>query len=261
MEPCLTRIALLLTAISLCSHSLADSATQVRPPLVVGFTEFPPAIYSDAQGVAHGPLAEATRELLRKAGYQASFRSLPTARLYAALKNGSITLWAGAGGKPGLAAHTLETRHPLAEIRLQIYHRPETPVPRLPEGLAGQGVIMVGGYDYWERINRVLENPQYSIRLHHTASHLSGLRMLEQRRADFLLGYRIPTEHARRQLGIEPLPSITLERVPIRFIVSRYAPDAEALRDALDRAHEQLMVATPGWPKGDTEARLPAASR
>ena len=257
----MTRLALLLTALFACSISLADSATQVRPALAVGFSEFPPAIYSDAQGTAQGPLAEATRQLLHQAGYQPSFRSLPTARLYAALKDGTITLWAGAGGKPGLAAHTLETRHALAEIRLNIYHRPDTPAPRLPDGLAGQGVIMVGGYDYWERINQILENPQYSIRLLHTASHLSGLRMLEHRRADYLLGYQIPTEHARQQLGIEPLPSITLERVPIHFIISRYAPDSEALRDALDRAHEQLLVAVPGWPTGQSEAHLPAASR
>ena len=257
----MTRIALLLTAVFLCSPSLADRATQARPTLVVGFTEFPPAIYSDAQGIAHGPLAEATRELLHQAGYQASFRSLPTARLYAALKNGSITLWAGPGGKPSLAAHTLETRHAIAEIKLNLYHRPDTPAPLLPDSLAGRGVIMVGGYDYWERINRLLQNPQYAIRLLHTASHLSGLRMLEQRRADFLLGYQIPTEHAREQLGIGPLPSITLERVPIHFIISRYAPASETLLAALDRAHEQLLVTTPGWPAYDAELQMPAASR
>jgi len=231
-----------------------------RPVLAVGFSEFPPAIYVDDQGQAQGQLAEVTRQVLHQAGYQASFRPLPSARLFASLKGGSITLWPGAAGKPELAAHTLETRHSVAEIKLYLYHRQGTSTPKLPEDLAGRGVIMIGGYDYWPQINQVLDDPHYAIRLHRTANHLSGLRMLQHHRADFLLGYQRPVEHARQQLGLAPLPSILIERVPIRFIISRYAPDSEGLRDALDRAYEQLLVEIPGWPDR-TKAQTAAAGR
>ncbi|WP_312301478.1 transporter substrate-binding domain-containing protein [Stutzerimonas nitrititolerans] len=254
----------LFAALLFSAPCLAGSAVDERPTLTVGFSEFPPAIYSDAQGQAHGRLAEVTRRVLRQAGYQVSFRALPSARLYAGLKDGSIDLWPGAGGKPELAAHTLETRRSLSEVKLNLFHRHDTPPPSLSDGLAeltGRGVILIGGYDYWPRINRILNDPQHAIRLHHTASHLSGLRMLEHQRGDYLLGYEMPTEHARRQLDMAPLPSITIERVPIRFVISRYAPGSETLRDALDQAYEELMVAIPGWPlRGDTEAQ-PAASR
>lgn len=255
----------MLAALLCCAPCLAGSAADERPTLTVGFSEFPPAIYGDAQGQAQGRVVDVTRRVLQQAGYRASFRALPSARLYAGLKDGSIDLWPGAAGKPELAAHTLETRHSLTEIRLKLYHRHDTPAPSLSTGLAElkeRGVILIGGYDYWPHINRILNDPQHAIRLHHTASHLSGLRMLEHQRADFLLGYEMPVEHARQQLAMEPLPSITIERVPVRFVISRYAPDSEALRDALDQAYEELMVAIPGWPlHGDTEAQPAAASR
>ena len=239
---------LFAAAVLFCAPCPAGTAAE-RPTLVVGFSEFPPSIYTDEQGHAQGRLAEITRQVLQQAGYQASFRSLPNARLFAALKDGSVSLWAGAAGKPELAAHTLESRHSVAEINLHLYHRPDTPAPNLPEDLTGQGVIMIAGYDYWPNINRILDDPKYRIRLHRTASHLSGLRMLQHHRANFLLGYQRPVEHARQQLGIAPLPSVLIKRVPIRFIISRYVPESEALRDALDRAYEQLLVAIPGWPR------------
>lgn len=255
----------LFAALLFSAPCLAGSAADERPTLTVGFSEFPPAIYSDAQGQAQGRVVEVTRRVLQQAGYKASFRALPSARLYAGLMDGSIDLWPGAAGKPELAAHTLETRHALSSIDLNLYHRRDTPAPSLANalaGLSGRGVILIGGYDYWPRINRILNDPQREIRLHHTASHLSGLRMLEHQRGDFLLGYEMPVEHARQQLDMEPLPSITIKRVPVRFIISRYAPGSETLRDALDQAYEELMVAIPGWPlRGDTEAQPAAASR
>ncbi|MFV0454956.1 MAG: transporter substrate-binding domain-containing protein [Pseudomonas sp.] len=259
------RISTLLAALLFSAACLAGSAADERPTLTVGFLEFPPAIYSDAQGQAQGRVVEVTRRVLQQAGYKASFRALPCARLYTRLKDGSIDLWLGAAGKPELAAHTIETRHDLTRIDLNLYHRRDTPAPSLANALTeltGRGVILIGGYDYWPRINRILNDPQRKIRLHHTASHLSGLRMLEHQRGDFLLDYEIPVEHARQQLGMEPLPSITIKQVPVRFIISRYSPGNEALRDALDQAYEELMVAIPGWPlRDDTEAQPAAANR
>lgn len=256
----MARLFTLLIAVLLAAHCSAASTADERPTLVVGFSEFPPTIYSDEQGQAHGPFADITRRVLRQAGYQASFRSLPRARLFASLQDGSVDLWLGSAGKPELAAHTLETRHQVTEVELHLYYRHDSPAPSLPDDLAGHGVIMLGGYGYWPQINEILEDPDLAIRLHRTGSHLSGLRMLQHRRAEFLLGYQMPVEHAQRQLGIAPLPSTLIERLPICFIISRYTPDSEALRDALDLAYEQLLVAIPGWPlRGDIEAQPAAA--
>jgi polar amino acid transport system substrate-binding protein len=46
------------------------------------------------------------------------------------------------------------------------------------------------------------------------------------------------------------LPYVQLQRVPLQLIVSRHAPNAEALRDALDRTYPALQAA-------DEDLRLP----
>ena len=228
----------------LCSLSAGAMADTVSPRVLnIGYYEFAPAIYTDAHGTARGELAELTRRVARQAGYEARFRPLPSARLYAALENGSIDLWPGAQGKPELAAHTLEGRHTLSQINLNLYHRAGTPVPRIPDDLAGKALILIGGYSYWPNINAILENPALDLRLLRTSNHLSALEMLRRKRGDYLLDYQIPVEQARQRLNMEELPYLRLTQVPIHFIVSRHTQDAEAIVDALDQAYETLRQA------------------
>lgn len=211
--------------------------------LNVGYYEFAPAIYTDAHGMARGELAELTRRVARQAGYGVRFRGLPGARLYAALENGSIDLWPGAQGKPELATHTLEGRHTLSQINLNLYRLAGTPAPRLPDDLAGKSLILIGGYSYWPKVNALLDDPGLDLRLLRTSNHLSALEMLQRNRGDYLLDYQIPVEQARQRLRMEALPYQRLAQVPIHFIVSRHARDAATIVTALDDAYEALRVA------------------
>ena len=211
--------------------------------LNVGYYEFAPAIYTDAQGTARGELAELTRRVARQAGYSVRFRALPGARLYAALENGTIDVWPGAKGKPDLVAHTLEGRHMLSQINLNLYHRADTPAPRIPDDLKGKSLILIGGYSYWPRINALLADPALNLRLLRTSNHLSALEMLRRNRGDYLLDYQIPVEQARRRLQMDELPHQRLAQIPIHFIVSRHARGAEDLVKALDDAYEALRQA------------------
>lgn len=211
--------------------------------MTVGYYDFPPAIYSDAQGQPQGPLVDITRRVLQHAGYQARFRGLPSARLYAALRDGSIDLWPGAPGKPELVSDTLEGRETLSYINLNLYHRADTATPKIPDDLARHGVIVINGYNYWPSVNQILHDPQLGIRLHRTSSHTSALEMLQHRRADLLLDYQIPVSQALQQLRMQPLPYLAIHKVPIRFIVSRQLVDNQTVLDALDRAYTEMVAA------------------
>lgn len=240
----LKTFCLTLAAALLCSPSHAQPLASEPQPLVqVGFYEFPPYSYSDSQGRPQGAILRLTRRLLEHAGYRAELRSYPGARLYSGLQDGSVHLWPGAPGKPELAEHTLETRTKLGEIVLNLYFRRDTLLPRIPEDLQGRGVILISGYTYWQPTNALLDDPALAIRQHRTGSHTSALEMLQRRRGDFLLDYQMPVEQARRQLGMAELPFVQLQRVPLKLIVSRHAPGAETLRDALDCAYQELQAA------------------
>ncbi|MDG9758920.1 MULTISPECIES: substrate-binding periplasmic protein [Pseudomonas] len=219
----------------------AAHAAETRQRVHVGYYEFPPYSYTDAQGQPSGSGLELTARLLDEAGYQADFRSYPGARLYGGLLDGSIQLWAGASGKPELAGHTLESRHLLGEITLNLYFRLDTPAPIIPDELQGRGVIMITGYSYWQDVNQWLEDPARNIIHHRTRSHTSALEMLQRRRADYLLDYRAPVEQAMRTLGMDELPFVEVQRLPLRLIYSRHAPGAERLRDDLDKVYQRLQ--------------------
>lgn len=232
---CLLLIALLWLP-ALCT-------AEARPRIHVGYYEFPPFSYTDAQGQPSGSGLELTARLLEAAGYEADFRSYPGARLYSGLLDGSIQLWAGASGKPQLAGHTLESRHLLGEITLNLYFRQDTPAPTIPDDLTGRGVILITGYSYWQNVNQWLEDPARNISLHRTRSHISALEMLQRRRGDYLLDYQAPVEQAMRTLDMAELPFVEVQRLPLRLIYSRHAPNAERLRDDLDQAYQRLQDA------------------
>lgn len=218
-------------------------ATEAKPRIHIGYYEFPPYSYTDDQGHPSGSGLELTVRLLEKAGYQGEFRSYPGARLYSGLQDGSVQIWLGAPGKQELAGHTLEGRHLLGQITLNLYFRPGTPPPRLPDDLQGRGVILITGYSYWQDVKQWLEDPALHIIRHRTSSHTSALEMLQRQRGDYLLDYQAPVEQAKRALAMDDLPFIEVQRLPLRLIYSRHAPGAERLRDDLDRAYQQLQDA------------------
>lgn len=95
---------------------------------------------------------------------------------------------------------------------------------------------MRSGYSYWKPVTNFIQDPNLHLRLYRTGTHHAALRMLELGRGDYLLDYQAPVEAASRQA----LASQELYRLPLRMIVSRHIPGAEALRDRLDQAYDQL---------------------
>ena len=120
--------------------------------------------------------------------------------------------------------------------RLNLYYPAHQPAPRVPQDLAGRRLILISGYSYWKPVTDFIQDPNLHLRLYRTGTHHAALRMLELGRGDYLLDYQAPVEAASRQA----LASQELYRLLLRMIVSRHIPGAEALRDRLDQAYDQL---------------------
>lgn len=221
-----------------CASSLA-----AQPTVSVGYYEFPPYSWTDDDGKPRGSILALTERLLRHAGYRGQYRSLPGARLYAALRDGSIQLWPGAGGKAKLAGHTYEARHAMGRFSLALYHRRDTPPPRIPEDLKGRAIIVISGYSYWRSVNDLLADPALQIRTHRTSTHASALEMLLRKRGDYLLDCQAPVEQVRKELGLSPLPYKALQTMQLRLIASRHAEGSQRLLDDLDSAYQALQSA------------------
>ncbi|WP_043309199.1 transporter substrate-binding domain-containing protein [Pseudomonas sp. ML96] len=217
-------------------------AQAAEPTVSVGYYEFPPYSWTDEDGKPRGSILTLTERLLRHAGYRGEYRSLPNARLYAALRDGSVQLWPGAGGKEELAGHTFEARQSIGEFALALYHLQDTPAPSIPDSLRERGVIVISGYSYWKSINDLLADPAMNISTHRTSTHASALAMLLRKRGDYLLDYQAPVEQVRRELGLSPLPYTVLQRLQLRLVASRHATGSQRLLDDLDQAYQQLQA-------------------
>lgn len=235
--PSMAALCLLLVS------SLSLAGVPQRETVAVRYLEFPPYSFTNAEGLPDGSIIRLTRRLLKQAGYTADFRTAPSARLYAGLADGSIHLWPGAPGVPQLKGLTLESRYQVAEVNLNLYHRSDTQPPALPEGLRDKRVILLTGYTYRPPVSDWLKDPKLGISSTQTSSHASALAMLKLRRGDFLIDYQSPVERELQARNLQPLPFITLHRLPIKLIISRAAPNSRQLRDDLDRAYEALRAA------------------
>ncbi len=235
------RIALAILLV-LC-YTSAPAQDNSPPGVVhVGYYEFPPYSWTDLDGKPQGSILVMTERLLRQAGYRGEYRSLPGARLYAALRDGSVQLWPGAGGKSELEGHTYEARNSLGEFSLALYRRADTPPPDIPSDLRGKGVIVISGYSYWKSVNDMLADPALGITTHRTSTHASALEMLLRKRGDYLLDYQAPVEQTRQSLGLSPLPATILQRMQLRLIASRHASGSQRLLDQLDTAYDELRA-------------------
>lgn len=213
------------------------------PVVTVGYYDFPPSIYTAPDGRAEGPLFDLLTRMLQRAGYTPEFRDMPIARLYNELREGRIDLWAGAPNKQELKDHVLESDRPLAEVRLNLYYRPDTPAPKVPEDLAGKVMIRLSGYSYWAHTRDLLLDPAREIIHLRTHRRESALELLRRQRGDYLLDYQLPIEQILKEAGQPPLPYVTVESLPIRLIVSRKSDDAQLLLQRLDETFDQMQAA------------------
>ncbi|CAD5107590.1 substrate-binding periplasmic protein [Zestomonas carbonaria] len=230
---------LLLALLALCAHQgFADPAAT---PVMVGFYDFPPSIYTDADGRPQGPMVEVVRKVFQRAGYPLETRALPSARIYAGLQDGSVQVWPGPA-KEQLGEHVLSGRSRLAEVVLNLYYRPDTPRPNLPDDLKGRSLVMLSGYNYFPGISRYLDDPGLRIVQHRTRTHRSALEMLLRHRGDYLLDYAIAVDSAAEELDVPTPQHVELLRLPVYFLVSRHQPGAERLLRDLDNAYEALRA-------------------
>lgn len=232
----------LLSVLLACSCNTIASAQSVPTDktISVGYYEFQPYSWTDENGQPQGSILDLTERLLRHAGYQGEYRSLPGARLYMELKNGSVQLWPGAGGKSELAGHTYEARHSLGNFNLVLFRREGEPPPKIPTDLRGRSVITISGYSYWKPVNDMLAAHHLGVTRHRTSTHIAALEMLHRNRGDFLLDYQAPVEQARQKLNLPELPYTVLQDIQLRLIASRHASGSQRLIDELDKAYEEL---------------------
>lgn len=211
--------------------------------LTIGYYDFPPSIYTDEQGEVRGPLVELIKGMFARSGYGYHFKQLPIARLYSQLRDGSIDLWAGAPNKEELSEYVVNARQQLSVVALNLYHLPETPAPSLADDLHGKVLIMLNGFSYWPKTQDLLLEPSRGIIQLRTNNRMAAVELLLRKRGSYLLDYKVPAEDAFASMGVENMPYVPVERLPIVMVGSNKTPNIQAILDDLDNAYLAMVAA------------------
>ncbi|WP_339801331.1 transporter substrate-binding domain-containing protein [uncultured Marinobacter sp.] len=217
--------------ISCCAHA------QHRV-LTVGYVDFPPYQFRDANGEPAGLFVELTRQVATEAGYRLEFLHLPTARVYYFLEIGAIDLWQGFANNPAVADSVLESRSRPLRVEYGVWHRSHVPGPEHFEDLKQRLLIRITGYNY-AGLARFLDEAE-DYRSTGTVNHNTAVEMLKRDRGDYVLGYREPMLEA---LKLNPVDDVLYVPMWVReaaWLFSIAGGDASRWRQAFDDAWQSL---------------------
>ncbi|SES69639.1 polar amino acid transport system substrate-binding protein [Marinobacter segnicrescens] len=217
----------------------ASAAATDRKTIRAAFIEFPPLAYSGADGHPEGSFIHFTEELARRAGYEVAWQGLPIERVYLYLERGDIDLWPGSAGVPELAGFTHETDFRPGEIRLNAYHRGDTPPVKSLEDLQGKRLILIRGYTYFRLLDELKVDPNTYVTL--APDHQSAIRMLAFRRGDYLVNFQAPMEVTIERSPLPDLAHTNLLSWPLSFIFSASAPGTRLMARRFNQAWQELQ--------------------
>ena len=236
---------LVLIILFLPGFVLAESTRVLRG----GYIDFPPLSYTDASGQAAGEGIELTNRIAREAGFEVTWQEYPLGRIYHSFRHNLIDLWPGSSGVPPIQPYTLETPNaPGMRIRLYAYHLETTPAIEAMEQIRGKRLILVRGYTYLNKLDRIRQSSEDVVV---APNHRSALRLLALGRGDYLLDFGRPLEEAAKTVKVEGLQRSLLDEWPLALVVSRSLEDAEEVMERLDQSF--LKNFSPGCKSQNTD--------
>jgi polar amino acid transport system substrate-binding protein len=221
------------------SRGLAAEPQTIR----MGYIEFTPVFYTDAEGVAQGLLVDLARKVVPAAGYQLTLESLPVKRMANSLIKGEIDLWAGLKTLEGFEGNTYAGDSILLQICLNAYTLGEVPAISKKEDLNKKMIIGLRGFSYGGWIT-YLKDPANEIDFIEVDSHESALKVLERNNKIgtkcYLLDYEQPVNRALRTYPVTDLMKHPLSCLDAYFIVSKKTPHAEIVLQRLENTYKEL---------------------
>src|SRR5690606_27878610 len=106
-------------------------------------------------------------------------------------------------GVPAIKDYTLETREaPGWTLRLYAYYLEPNPAVDAVESIQGKRLILVRGYTYLNKLDKIRESNADVVV---APNHRSALKLLALGRGDYLLGFGRPLEEAAEVVPVSGL--------------------------------------------------------
>jgi len=211
--------------------------------IIIGYVEFYPYTYTD-NNKPSGIFIEKTQTIfdyykknIKEINY--IYKSLPAARLFESLKNGSVHIFIGIKEIPSIQPYTYNGNEVIGNIEMRIYYLNKTPLKiiRNVEDFKEESVILIRGYGYTGWADWIKKN---NIQYIEALDHYNAFELLQFERAKFLLEYKEPAEMVIKDKKYDNLNYQVVKKLDCFFIVSKKLENAEILLKNLDNIHKQL---------------------
>ncbi|MCW2237306.1 substrate-binding periplasmic protein [Azospirillum canadense] len=198
----------------------------------LGYVEFPPYTRTDG-GTAKGSLVEAFDKAAKAAGIAYTAESAPARRLFSGIADGEFHVFLGIKSVKEFEGTTLVSAAPIARIELNAYGVGDAPAVKAKEDLSGKAVIALNGYSYggWRAW---MDDPTNKVQIVEARTADQALQLLQAGRAPVLLQYSLPMQQALGGKAAPELKAAPVQALDVYVVVSKKAPDAEALLARLE---------------------------
>ncbi len=223
--------------ISICMLlSISLQAEEIKAGIMI----FPPYFFQNKDKAPDGIYLKIMEKTLKHANLEYRVDIYPAKRLYLNLGNGKTHLYIGIKGAPEYDDKVLYSTTKVSEIKMRIYANADTPLPVTREDINNRRISTIRGYGYGGLIN-YFTDPKNNIDIASTAEHLSSFKMLKNRRVDYAINYRFPSEAVLENLEIPGIKYTDFYSINVHFIVSKFTPDAAEVLDKIEKSYLELL--------------------
>ncbi len=221
------------------SHIYANN-TQF-PELKAGTTSFPPFYVVNSDQTASGIFLDIMEQTLKNADLDYRLDIYPTKRLYRNLGTGETHIFFGIKGSPEYHDNVLYSDTEISQIQMRIYAIGETPLPLKKEDINGHKIITMRGYGYGGLVS-YFADAKNNIEVTSTTKHRASFLMLKNKRADYVINYKHPSETALANLKIKGLKYTNFYDAKVYIIVSKKTPNAQQVLNRLEQSYLELIA-------------------
>lgn len=205
----------------------------------IGALHFPPFYVVNSKDDVSGIYIETLKIIFNNAGLEYNFEGYPPKRLYLAVADGLVDVWMGTRGVQIYEDKTLYVQEKIADIYLRCFSVGNTPEIKTTEGLKGNKIITILGYNYGGFIS-FLNDPANNIEQDPASTHELAFKKLKAGRAQYVLDYKLPSETVLKKSNIPGLKWNDLQTIGIYISISKKSERANEIYEKLTKSVAEL---------------------
>lgn len=219
---------------------LLSQCLRADEPVIWGYAQFPPYIYTLPNDQPAGPFADIVASTFKHAKIEFQPLYTPNKRTRQAINNGLTDFGIGPASVLENPQDFYFSNQVVAKIDMRVYwiadQKPVTEVT----GFNNSSVILITSFQY-SGLRQYIEDPRNNVELTvNVEDHRRALSALSLNRATYMLGYHAPVELMQLEMNVANLNSYPLKQADIYMFINKSVKNSRLIMNKIDAAYAEL---------------------